>query len=180
MKTVRFALIALSLSAAAIGSNAAFAADMGGKTRAQVHAELLQAQRDGTLMVNSMTGATYRDLYPSRYPTQPATSGLSQAQVKAELAQARRNGTLIANNMSGATFRDLNPSRYPTQAAMPGKSRDQVQAELAQAQRDGTLIANSQTGATYRDLNPSQYPAMNHANTSVLGMGETPTATRMN
>lgn len=110
MNTARLALIALSLSAAA-ASGSVFAADMG-KTRTQVQAELLQAQRDGTLIANNMTGATYRDLYPNRYPA-ASVSTVTRAQVQAELAEARRNGTLVANSRTGATFRDLNPSRYP-------------------------------------------------------------------
>jgi hypothetical protein len=113
MKNVRIALIALSFTAAAAGSTAALATDMAGKTRAQVHAELLQAQRDGTLNANAMTGATLRDLSPTLYPSKQAPSTVTRAQVLAELAEAQRLGTLNANAMTGATYRDLNPGNYP-------------------------------------------------------------------
>ena len=112
MKTTRIALIALTLTAAAASNSIAFASDLGGKTRAQVHAEWLQAQRNGTLIANDMTGATLRELYPSRYPAAKVSS-LTRAQVRADLEAARRNGTLIANGQTGATFRELNPSQYP-------------------------------------------------------------------
>jgi hypothetical protein len=179
MTTTRFALIALTLTAAAASSGIAFATDMGGMTRAQVHAELLQAQRNGTLIANNMSGATLRDLYPSRYPA-AKTSSLTREQVRAELDAARRNGTLIANEMSGATFRDQNPSRFPPKAMAPVASRSDVLRELTQAQRDGTLIANSQTGATYRDLNPGQYPSTVTTDAPMLGMAPASGTTRMN
>ena len=178
MKTTRIALIALSLTAAAIGSNAAFAAEMGAKTRAQVHAELLQAQKNGTLIASNMSGATYRDMYPNQYPEQ-ALSTVTRAQVQAKLVEAQNKGTLIANSTSGATYRDMYPSQYPEQA-MSTVTRDQVQAELAEAQRKGTLIANSMSGATYRDLYPSKYPVKTDSDASMVGMGQASTTTQMN
>ena len=66
MKNARISIIALALTAISAGS--VFAADMTPKTREQVRAELMQAQRDGTLIADGQTGATFRDLYPSRYP----------------------------------------------------------------------------------------------------------------
>ncbi|WP_157559242.1 DUF4148 domain-containing protein [Hydrogenophaga crassostreae] len=180
MKTTRIALIALSLTAAAAGSTAAFASDMNGKTRAQVHAELLQAQRDGTLIANNMNGATFRDLNPGQYPARQAATSMTRAQVQAELAEARSNGTLIANNMNGATYRDLHPGLYPAKQAKTTVTRAQVQAELAEARRNGTLIANNMSGATYRDLYPGNFPAKRDNEASLLGLGEISTTTRLN
>ena len=176
MKNVRIALLALSLTAAASG--AALADDMTPKTREQVRAELIQAQQDGTLIANSESGATFREMYPSRYPAAPAST-VTREQVKAELIEAQRNGSLIANHMTGATYRDLYPSRYPA-APESDVTRAQVQAELLQAQRDGTLIANGHTGATYRDLYPSRYPAMHDAGAAMLGMAPLPNEMQMN
>ena len=178
MTNTRIALIALTVTAAVASSGLALATDMGGKTRAQVHAEWLQAQRNGTLIANDMTGATLRELYPSRYPAAKASS-LTRAQVRADLEAARRNGTLNANNMTGATLRDLYPSRYPA-AKVSSLTRAQVRAELEAARRNGTLIANGQTGATFRELNPSQYPPMVTTDAPLLGMGPASEATRMN
>jgi hypothetical protein len=111
MKNARTSIIALALTALSAGS--VFAADMTSKTREQVRAELAQAQRDGTLIADGQTGATFRQMFPGSY-MQPATmSTTSRDQVRADLMQAQRNGTLIADGQTGASFRDLNPSRYP-------------------------------------------------------------------
>lgn len=112
MKNVRNSIIALTLTTLAAGS--VFAADMTSKTRDQVRAELAQAQRDGTLIADGQTGATFRQVFPGSYAQPAAMSTTSRDQVRAELMEAQRNGTLIADGQTSATFRDLNPSRYPT------------------------------------------------------------------
>ncbi|MBT9463632.1 DUF4148 domain-containing protein [Hydrogenophaga sp.] len=112
MKNVRTSIIALALTALSAGS--VFAADMTPKTREQVRAELMQAQRDGTLIADGQTGATFRQVFPGSY-MQPAAAGTtSRDQIRAELMEAKRNGTLVADGQTGATFRDLSPQRYPT------------------------------------------------------------------
>lgn len=69
MKTARLSLIALALTAAA--TSMSFAADASApKTRDQVRAELVDAQRNGTLIADGQTGATFRDLAPHRYTMQ--------------------------------------------------------------------------------------------------------------
>ncbi|RJP65164.1 MAG: DUF4148 domain-containing protein [Comamonadaceae bacterium] len=74
MNTARLSLIALALTAASIG--AAFAADTASpKTRDQVRAEVVEAQRNGTLIADGQTGATFRDLAPHRFPMQARTGG---------------------------------------------------------------------------------------------------------
>jgi hypothetical protein len=178
MNTTRIALIALSFTAATLGSHAAIAAEMGGKTRAQVHAELVQAQRNGDTVANHMTGATYRDLYPSQYPKE-AKSTVTRAEVHAELVEAQRNGDSVANNMTGATYRDLYPSQYPKKAKST-VTRAQVQAELAAARRNGDLTANAHSGATFRDLYPSNYPTKREADASLVGMGQVSKPSQMN
>ncbi len=111
MKNARISIIALALTAISAGS--VFAADMAPKTREQVRAELMQAQRDGTLIADGQTGATFRNLFPGSFMKPMAASSASRDQVRAELMEAQRNGTLIADGQTGATFRDLYPSRYP-------------------------------------------------------------------
>lgn len=117
MKSARLSLMALALTAATVGT--AFAADASApKTRDQVRAELAEARRNGTLIADGQTGATYRDLNPGRYATKPEMmSGKTRAQVQAELQQAWANGDLVADGQTGATLRELNPGRYPMQAA---------------------------------------------------------------
>ncbi len=111
MKNVRTTVIALALTAVCAGS--VFAADMTPKTRDQVRAELMQAQRDGSLIADGQTGATFRQVFPGSYMTPAATSTTSRDQVRVELKEAQRNGTLVADGQTGATFRDQSPQRYP-------------------------------------------------------------------
>jgi hypothetical protein len=63
-----------------------------GKTRAQVLAELVEAQRTGDIVADSETGKKLNELYPSQYPAKPAVQGNTRAQVLADLAQAKRSG----------------------------------------------------------------------------------------
>jgi uncharacterized protein (DUF2141 family) len=114
MKNARTSIIALALTALSAGS--VFAADMTPKTRDQVRAELAQAQRDGTLIADGQTGATFRDLFPGSYMKPVAASSTSRDQVRADLMEAQRNGTLVADGQTGATFRDLFPGSYPMNA----------------------------------------------------------------
>ena len=114
MKFARLSLIALTLSTASAGM--ALAADASSpKTRDQVRAEVSEAQRNGTLMADGQTGATYRDLNPGLYPAMPAPSSKTRAEVQAELRTAWARGELVADGQTGATYRDLAPHRYATQ-----------------------------------------------------------------
>ena len=142
MKT-RLSVIAIALSALVAGH--AMAADqVVSKTREQVRAELIEAQRTGNIVADGETGMLLKDLYPSQYPKQAgavraeapaaapavAAQGKTRAQVRAELAEAQASGNLIADGETGARFKDLYPSQYPTQATVQAKSRDDVRAEL--------------------------------------------------
>ena len=119
MKTARLSLIALALTTASAGM--AFAADASApKTRDQVRAELMEAQRNGTLIADGQTGATFRDLNPGRYMGMPAASVKTRADVHAELRDAWMRGELVADGQTGATFRDLAPHRFPMQARTGG------------------------------------------------------------
>jgi len=111
MKNARTSIIALALTALSAGS--VFAADMTSKTREQVRAELAQAQRDGTLIADGQTGATFRQVFPGSYMQPAAMSTTSRDQVRAELMEAQRNGTLIADGQTGASFRSVFPGSYP-------------------------------------------------------------------
>ena len=111
MKNARNSIIALALTALSAGS--VFAADMTPKTRDQVRAELAQAQRDGTLIADGQTSATFRQVFPGSYMQPAAASTTSRDQVRADLMEAQRNGTLIADGQTGATFRSVFPGSYP-------------------------------------------------------------------
>ena len=58
------------------------------KSRADVHAELVAAQRAGDVVMNAELGTTARSMQ---------TAGKTRAQVLAEVEQARRSGNYIAN-----------------------------------------------------------------------------------
>jgi len=160
MKSTRLHLIAIAAIAATASS--VWASDMNGPTREQVRAELMEAQRNGTLIANGETGATFRDMNPGNYMAKPATPGLSRAEVQAAFEQARANGELVVSTEIGLTAKQLAPGNYaaPKRVGAPvaqGKTRAEVQAELSRAIANGTLVANGELGLTHRDLNPQAY-----------------------
>lgn len=131
MKTARLSLIALALTAAA--TSMSFAADASApKTRDQVRAELVDAQRNGTLIADGQTGATFRDLNPGRYTAMSATAMKTRADVQAELRDAWARGELMADGQTGASFRDLAPHRYSMQTtAMQPRMNEPAQVSQA-------------------------------------------------
>lgn len=163
MKT-RLSVVAIALSTLVAGH--AFAADPSiAKTREQVRAELVEAQRNGDLIADGETGLRFNQVSPHLY-TQATVVAKSRAEVKAELAAAQANGDLVADGQTGARFNEVFPAQYAaarTAAAVEvvaqGKTRAEVKAELAEAIRNGELIADGQTGARFKDLNPGRYPA---------------------
>ncbi len=163
MKT-RLSVVAIALSTLVAGH--ALAADpAAAKTREQVRAELVEAQRNGTLIADGETGQRFNQVSPHLYP-QATVVAKTRAEVKAELAVAQANGDLIADGQTGARFNEVFPAQYAAnRTAAPavevvaqGKSRAQVRAELAEAQANGDLIADGETGARFKDLFPGRYP----------------------
>ena len=89
----RKTLSVLSLSLAALVAGNAFAADASApKTRDQVRAELLEAQRTGNILAQGNSGKLLNELNPSQYPAKAVAQGLTREQVVAELEQAQRSG----------------------------------------------------------------------------------------
>lgn len=78
---------------AAIASGQTFAAEPAPLTRAQVLAELEQARKDGTLIVDNEAGLTAREVRPDLYPAAPASSK-TRAAVLAELKQSASTESL--------------------------------------------------------------------------------------
>lgn len=159
----RLSVVAIALSTLVAGH--AFAADPSvAKTREQVRAELVEAQRNGNLIADGETGLRFNQVSPHLYP-QAAVVAKTRAEVKAELAQAQANGELIADGQTGARFNEVFPAQYAARTApaadavAQGKTRAEVKAELAEAIRNGDMIADGQTGARFKDLNPGRYPA---------------------
>lgn len=62
-------------------------------TRAQVRAELAEAQRTGDI-IYGVNGEKLNELYPERYPVRPAAPARSRAEVREEVIHARHNGEM--------------------------------------------------------------------------------------
>lgn len=78
-------------------------------SRAQVQAELEEAQRTGDMV--GPDGNKLNELYPSQYPAPQQGKAVSREQVLAELAEARRTGDIPGAD--GILLKDLYPGRYP-------------------------------------------------------------------
>lgn len=89
MKTTHAATIALLLAATLGSSYAAADSAVQAKTRAQVQAELVEAQRTGYVM-DAKSGKMLNELYPNLYPAKIEAPALTRAQVLAELDEAKR------------------------------------------------------------------------------------------
>jgi hypothetical protein len=83
------------------------------KTRAEVQAELLEAQRTGNIVSWGDSGRMLNELYPQNYPPKPAGQGLSREQVMAELLEAQRTGNIMSWGEPGLMLNELYPQRYP-------------------------------------------------------------------
>jgi hypothetical protein len=83
------------------------------KTRAEVQAELLEAQRTGNIVSWDERGMMLNEMHPQNYPPKPAGQGLSREQVMAELLEAQRTGNIMAWGEPGRMLNELYPQRYP-------------------------------------------------------------------
>jgi len=150
-----FSRIAAAALLSAIGF-AAHAQDAQGLTRAQVRAELAQAQRNGDIEAPGDLGRTSRELSPGHYPAAPVSPTLSRADVVAQLQEARRNGELTVGDI-GLTQYEIAPQDFPSRVAVQGKTREEVRAELAEAIRTGDIVANNETGERLNEMFPGRY-----------------------
>jgi hypothetical protein len=140
MKSNRFNFLAAAIITATASS--AWASDMHTPIRDQVRAELMEAQRNGTLIANGETGATFRELNPTRYMAQAPATGLSRAEVQAAYEQARVNGELISNTEIGLTARQLAPGNYSAPRSMSNPSANAMPRTDQQA---ASPMGNAQT-----------------------------------
>lgn len=127
--SIKFKTIASATVLAAVAALSAGVASAQGLTRAEVKAQVIAAERDGTL--NALDGQDSGSAYLAAHfhPTE------TRSEVRADLAAAKANGTLDAldGQDSGSAFLAANfHSTTP---------RSDVKAELANAERNGTLDA---------------------------------------
>lgn len=111
MKTSYAAIIALAFSTLAAGHASAESsvpdytpattATAPGKTRAQVLAELADAQRTGDIYAYGDSGKKLNELRPDLYPTKAVAQGKTRDQVLAELEQAQRSGAYSLSQNHG-------------------------------------------------------------------------------
>jgi predicted RNase H-like HicB family nuclease len=108
MKTSYAAILAITLSTLATSYASAEAvypdtpaATTAGKTRDQVRAELVEAQRTGNIQAFGNSGKNLNELYPNRYPAKAVAQGKTREQVLSELAQAQRSGEFTLQQNHG-------------------------------------------------------------------------------
>jgi hypothetical protein len=120
------------------------------KTREQVRAELLEAQRTGDVMVDGETGRKLNELYPSKFPASATAQSRTRTEVRAELLEAQRRGDLMSFGDSESAF----TQRYPGRAsAASGLTRAEVKAQLLEAQRRGDWMT-SDSGSSFNGAYP--------------------------
>ena len=166
--------IALLIALASMGAEAQTSMP---KTREEVHQELAEARRDGTLVFGEL-GLPMREVFPGRYPKAPSLAARTRAEVLAELEAAQRSGDLLADGESGLKLNELYPSRYPQPVVVAGKTRAQVKAELAEAQRTGDLLAGGESGLKLNELSPGAYPKAGVPVYAIAPAGSASAATR--
>ena len=109
MKTTYAAIFAITLSTlAASYASAEYAipdttpaVTTAGKTRDQVRAELVEAQRTGNIQAYGNSGKNLNELYPNQYPAKVVAQGKTREQVLAELVQAQRSGEFTLQQNHG-------------------------------------------------------------------------------
>lgn len=109
-----FSILALAIATFATGSALADGVSTG-KTRAQVLAELEEAQRTGDIVVPGIPGGRkLNEMYPERYPAKSVPPGKTREQVIAELEEAQRTGDIIVSVEGGPRkLNELYPNWYP-------------------------------------------------------------------
>lgn len=104
-------VIALTFTTFSMGNALAANPVAAAKTRADVLAELVEAQRTGDIM-DHVTGKKLYEVYPGQYPTRIAAREHSRAEVQAELIEARRTGELM-DHVTGKKLNEVYPGQYP-------------------------------------------------------------------
>lgn len=109
----RTTLFAFTFAIATLSAGHAMAADpVGAKTREQVRAELIEAQRTGDFYPDGATNQKAYELFPQLYSNKSTVPAKTREQVYAEMVQAQRNGDIPAPDESGKKLNELYPQRY--------------------------------------------------------------------
>ncbi len=151
---IRFRIAGVALALSFIGAAGAQTAQSE-LTRAQVRAELVEAQRLGEIPAGEV-GRTPREISPNRYPVASVPEGLTRAEVVAQLKQARRDGDFEVGE-TGRTEYELVPRNFPQRVAEQGLTRDEVRAEYRDARRTGDLVATDEIGEKLNERFPGRY-----------------------
>jgi hypothetical protein len=119
LKTPLASVMAVAVMTVAAGHAGAQAPDPSApKTREQVRAELMEAQRTGDILANDDSGMKLNELYPSRYPAHPGAQGVTRAEVKSELFDAQRRGDVIVQGDAGKKLNELYPKPHMRKSRM--------------------------------------------------------------
>lgn len=90
-----------------------------GKTRAEVQAELAEANRTGDIYGSGETFVKLNQVFPGRYPSvEPVAMGKTRAQVQAELTDAVRTGDAYSGGDNIDTLKVTFPGNYPPKSPM--------------------------------------------------------------
>ena len=114
MRTSKLATIAFLVAALGSGYAAAAGTAPQSVSRAQVLAELAEAQRTGDI-VDGKTDKKLNELYPNLYPAKVAAHGVTREQVLAELSEAQRTGDIVDGKTS-KKLNELYPHLYSSQS----------------------------------------------------------------
>jgi len=125
-------------------------------SRADVIAQLHEAERTGDVLAAGDSGRKLNELTPARYPRPDDATGKSRAQVVAELQVAVRQGDVLAPGDSGLKMNERDTARYPA-APGAGLTRDQVKAETRAAIRTGDVLAPGDSSLKLNELTPRRY-----------------------
>jgi hypothetical protein len=142
----------VSILVLAVAAGPVFAQDAAAaKTREQVRAELLEAQRTGDVMADGETGRKLNELYPRSFPASTTAQARARTEVRAELLEAQRRGDLMSFGDSESAF----TQRYPGSAsATSGLTRAEVKAQVLEAQRRGDLMMSGDSGSSFNGAYP--------------------------
>src|SRR4051794_26391110 len=161
MSPRRFPLPLLLLAASAAGHA------QSPRTREEVRAELLEAQRTGNVLAGGESGLTLRELYPQRYGVAPA-SGLTRAQVREQVREAQRTGDLLAGGEFGVKLNEVNPQAYPPREMAAGKPRGEAEPARREPTRGGHRRRAGGSGHLLRPLHPHRFARVRPAGDAPL------------
>jgi Domain of unknown function (DUF4148) len=150
-----------------------------GITRAQVLAELAEAQRTGDIVLNGELGLKANEVHAHLYPAPVMAAAKTRQQVRDELAEARRTGDFLVNGETGLMAYEVSPQRFPARPVVMGKTRQQVRDELALAIRLGDAPSLGDDGLTPAQRSPARFAAVRAEHERALMARQSATASQV-